>query len=150
VHPAKHETDAIARWLRRRVARLRAETRRRMFPTCVEVLDADSVVRSPYQGCADAWVGDSRPPDRGLRVDLLCRLWGARTTAVVVIVRPGRHEVRTDEDAEWFGAAVQAAAILDATLAAFVVVSRWGWRDLISDSHREWRRLRIRSDRPAP
>jgi hypothetical protein len=135
----------MARWLRQRVARLRAGTRRRTFPTCIEVFDADPFIEQSGEGSSKSWISDDLPVDRGLRVDIVCGLWGARAAAAVAVVRSGRHEVRTDEDAEWLGATVQAAGILDARLTAFVVVSRWGWRDLIGDSHREWRRLRIRS-----
>jgi hypothetical protein len=138
--------SALHPWLRLRVAALRGSTLRRVFPASVEVVDVP-----PLPGCVDpragvsSWQHDGDVLDRGLRVDLIARLAAGRATRIaVVVVRPGHHLEGTAEDAQWCGAAQQAAGHLDKQLAAVVLLSRWGWLDRLSGEHREWRRLRVR------
>ena len=135
------DLDRLAPWLRRRVAELRASTMCRSFPLSVEVI--------PVPGDLDdrrRHRDDGRQHDRGFQVDLLCRLMaGADGAVAVVVVRPGHHAARTDTDGTWNAAARAAADVCGAPLAAVVIVSRWGWLDLLSGRRRDWKRLRIRS-----
>jgi hypothetical protein len=136
---------ALHPWLRLRVAALRGSTLRRVFPASVEVIDVPPLPGGLPGPGVSSWQHDGDVLDRGLRVDLIGRLAAGRTPRIaVVVVRPGHHLDVTAEDAQWCGAARQAAGHLDRQLAAVVLLSRWGWLDQLSGEHREWRRLRIR------
>lgn len=134
----------LAPWLRRRVALLRSTTMRRSFPVGVEVV---SVPVATDDVVAEAgWQHETPTLDRGLRVDLLCRLMsGLSGPVAVVVVRPGHHAARTDSDLAWTGPAETAAGVCGLDLAAVVMVSRWGWLDLLGEQRRDWKRLRIRT-----
>lgn len=143
------DLDRLAPWLRRRVAELRSSTLRRSFVLSVEVVPVPDPGAPTGPDNRRTRRDDGRPLDRGLRVDLLCRLMAGvestGTPVVVVVVRPGHHAAHTDEDAAWTGSARAAADICRLPLAGVVTVSRWGWLDLVSGRRRDWKRLRIRS-----
>lgn len=143
--PEPTSLELLTPWLRRRVARLRSTTMSRSFPTSLEVVSplhpagADDVAHAggecPFAGL-----------DRALQVDLLCRLMAAvPSPAAVVVTRPGHHAARTVDDMGWLGPADTAGGVCGVELAAVVVLSRWGWLDLVSGRRRDWKRLRIRS-----
>jgi hypothetical protein len=134
----------LGRWLRARVIRLREATRRRVFPAAVELV-------APGADAGDApvatWVHDE-PPDHALRVDVLvrlltdCRCGGLRVVSLVH-VRPGPHEPG-DLDLAWLAAARIAAQISGVELVTVLVLSRWGWLDLLTGAERSWARPRRR------
>jgi hypothetical protein len=139
-------THPLARWLRARVIALRAETRCRVFPATVELVPPDA---GPGTGPLASWAYGDEPTDHGLRVDVLARLFtdcrcrGA-PGVTLVHVRSGRHDP-SDADLGWAAAAATAADIGGVGLGTVVVLSRWGWRDLVSGAERCWLRPR---DRP--
>lgn len=140
--------ERLLPWLRLRVARLRSTTTSRSFPTCVEVvaLGRNDDIDGDLSALVHARL-DPAPaaPDRGLRVDLLCRLlFAAPGPCVVVVTRPDYHDVCTEDDLAWSGSAVAAAGVSAVDLAGVVMLSRWGWLDLLSGRRRDWKRLRIR------
>lgn len=142
------DLDRLAPWLRRRVAELRSSTLRRSFPISVEVVPVPGDDSDAPDAPDDRRTHrpDGGPLDRGLQVDLLCRLMaGADVPVAVIVVRPGHHAAHTDTDGTWAAAARAAADVCGLPLAGAVVVSRWGWLDLLSERRRDWRRLRIRS-----
>ncbi len=136
----------LAGWLRDRVLALRASTRRRSFPSSLEVVAAGA---APGDAPHAAWCYGSEPCDHGLRVDVLvrmltdCRCRGLSRVALVH-VRPGPHEP-ADHDLAWAAAGTAAAPIAEVELATVLVVSRWGWLDLASGVQRSWVRPRGRS-----
>jgi len=137
------DLDPWVPWLRHRVAALRASTVRRTFPGSVEVVGPPEAAGSDLSPTRCA--GDGRLLDRGLRVDVLCRLMPCTPGEVaVVVVRPGHHETPTETDRAWVGAAFAAAGVRGQQLIGVVLVSRWGWLDLLSGQRRSWKRLRIR------
>jgi hypothetical protein len=141
--PAPAPPKPLARWLRARVLALRASTRRRTFPPTVELVAADAAAGDAPLA---AWCYAGEDCDHGLRVDVLvrmltdCRCHGV-SRAVLVHVRPGPHEP-ADTDLGWAAAGSVAAAIADVELASVLLVSRWGWLDLVSGAQRSWVRPR--------
>lgn len=151
----------LAPWLRFRVASLRSaaatRTRREQVEVVSPAIDGDVDERATGGVVRAAWPcpsggPDGREPlgtpavlDRGLRVDLLCALMPAvPEPCAVVVSRAEHHDTCSEEDLAWTGAAHAAAGITAADLVAVVMVSRWGWLDLLSGQRRDWKRLRIR------
>ncbi|MGH3366138.1 MAG: hypothetical protein ACRDOY_02950 [Nocardioidaceae bacterium] len=133
----------LARWLRARVLALRADTRRRNFPGCVELVTADA---PPGAEPASRWDYDTEETDHGLRVDVLVSLMTdctirERAALTLVHVRRGHHEP-SDADLGWASAAVVAAAISGVELTSTVIVSRWGWLDVRTGASQTWVRPR--------
>lgn len=127
-----------ARWLRWRVAALRASTRCRQFPATLEIVpvEHDAGAAAPVR-----WTLPGEPLDHALRVEVLARLLRPGQPLAVVAVRPGDPEP-DDADYAWLAAACTATEVTGADVDAVVALSRWGWSDLLSGAHRRWRRLR--------
>jgi len=125
--------------LRAEVGRLRRRESRVVFDSSVHVgvpgEDRDSfVVRA-----------QDRPVlDMALRVDVLSRLLedSPEDWRAAWLVRAGTVDLH-DDDLRWFAAARTAYAIHDRALDGFWVVTRSGWRDVVSDDRRVWKRLRL-------
>ncbi len=132
-------TDDVHRLLREEVGRFRRRERRRRFDSTVQVgrlggARTGFVVRAQ----------DLPVVDPGLRVDVLSDLvedtpacWDRAW-----LLRPGVPEPH-DEDAAWFAAARTAFAIHGRALAGFHVLTRTGWRDVVTGETRTWKRLRL-------
>jgi hypothetical protein len=126
--------------LRRAVlAHVRAE-RRRTFPALVHV----GVPGGTEEVFA---VVPDEPLDHGLRADvvaaLLQRSRRGHAVPLVWLTRPGELELQ-DVDAQWLSAARSAAAEAGVTL-TLVVVTRTGWVDPRTGTHRVWKRMRVRA-----
>ena len=140
----------LARWLRARVAALRATTQRRNFPATVELVSPTA--RAGTEPVA-TWRYGAEPTDHGLRVDVLTRLLTdchcraehqdprLSPQVTLVHVRPGAHEP-ADLDLGWAAAATVAGAIAGVEVVTAVALSRWGWYDLRTGQQRSWVRLR--------
>ncbi|HEV8054881.1 MAG TPA: hypothetical protein VGP51_00165 [Nocardioidaceae bacterium] len=131
-------TAAFGPWLRWRVAALRGSTRQRRFTASVEVADAGRAAGLPAPA---GWLCPAETLDHALRVEVLLRLLAPGGRLAVVLVRPGRHDPG-DDDYAWLAAAPVAADVASAQLCAVVVLSRWGWLDLLTGEQRSWVRLR--------
>lgn len=130
---------ALAAVLRRAVVEHVRSERRRTFPALVHV---------GLPGGAEevfAVVPDERL-DHGLRADVVAALLqrSRRGSAVplVWLTRPGPLELQ-DIDAQWLAAARTAAAEAGMRL-TLVVVTRTGWVDPRTGTHRVWKRMRVR------
>src|SRR4051794_3923446 len=125
--------------LRAEVGRLRRRESRVVFDSSVHVGVPD--------GERDSFVvrAQDRPAiDGALRIDVLSRLL-EETPAdwrTAWLVRAGTVNLH-DEDLRWFAAARTAYAIHDRSLDGFWVVTRSGWRDVVSEDRRVWKRLRL-------
>jgi hypothetical protein len=83
--------------------------------------------------------------DAAMRTDIASRLVeespaGWRTGW---LVRPGTPE-RHDLDLQWLAALRTAFGIHDRPLGGCYVITRAGWRDLVTDDEQVWARLRLR------
>jgi hypothetical protein len=114
------------RWLKVRVGRLRDQTRRRVFATLLEIVQAPDdraeaiVTTTPVE-----------PLDHALRVDLLLWMLGGldqRHDLGLALVRPGPAEL-FESDRAWVPAILVATDIAEATLPRIGVVTRWGGLD---------------------
>jgi hypothetical protein len=128
-----------ARLLRLEVGRFRARESRRVFDVAVVV--------GELGGDRDSFVvrGQDQPAvDTALRTDVVSALLedspGFWRTAGVV--RPGTPE-QHDLDLQWLAAARTAFGMHGRPLEGFYVVTRSGWRDVLTDQTRVWRRLRL-------
>jgi hypothetical protein len=125
--------------LREEVGRFRGRESRRVFDAAVHV----GVLAGPR----DSFVvraQDLPAVDAALRTDVLCSLVeqappGWRTAW---LARPGAPELH-DQDLRWLAAARTAFGIHARPLDGFFVVTRTGWRDVLTDETRVWRRLRL-------
>ena len=128
-------------WLRTEVGRLRRRESRPVFDTTVQV--------GRPAGGRDSFVlrAQDRPAfDAALRVDVLSRMledapddWRSAW-----LLRAGTVDLH-DDDLRWLAAARTAYAVHDRVLEGFWVVTRFGWRDVVTDEQRTWKRLRLRS-----
>jgi hypothetical protein len=144
--PAGTATTNLRAALRAEVGRLRRRESRVVFDSSVHV--------GVPGGERDSFVvrAQDRPAlDVALRIDVLSRLiedspadWRAAW-----LVRAGALDLH-DDDLRWFAAARTAYAIHDRTLDGFWVVTRSGWRDVVSDDRRVWKRLRLGPTAGAP
>ena len=125
--------------LRQEVGRFRARESRRVFDESVHV----GVLGGPR----DSFVVRARDLpafDAALRTDVV----GALVEDAPVVwrtawlVRPGTPEPH-DLDLQWLAAASAAFAMHGRTLEAFFALTRAGWRDVLSDESRVWKRLRL-------
>ena len=125
--------------LREEVGRFRARESRRVFDVSVHV--------GELAGARDSFVvraQDLPAVDTALRIDVLSALLedspdGGRTAW---LARPGTPEVH-DLDLQWLAAAGTAFGMHARTLDGFYVVTRAGWRDVLTDETRVWKRLRL-------
>ena len=82
--------------------------------------------------------------DTALRVDVLTALLEATPAAwrTTWLVRPGTPQ-QHDGDLLWLSAARTAFGIHGRELEGCFVITRTGWRDVLTDEQREWVRLRV-------
>jgi hypothetical protein len=127
------------RLLRLEVGRFRARESRRVFDVMLQV--------GTLGGERDSFVvraQDLPAVDASLRVDvvdsLLEQSGGRWTTAW--LVRPGSPEPH-DLDLQWLAAARTAFGMHGRDLHGFYVITRAGWRDVLTGESRTWKRLRL-------
>jgi hypothetical protein len=58
------------------------------------------------------------------------------------LARPGTPEEH-DQDLQWLAAAATAFGMHGRTLKGFYALTRAGWRDVLTDETRVWKRLRL-------
>jgi hypothetical protein len=125
--------------LREEVGRFRARESRRVFDLSVHV--------GLLGGAGDSFVvraQDLPAVDAALRTDVVAALLdGApRAWRMAWLVRPGTPEPH-DLDLQWLAAATAGFGMHDRTLDGFFVLTRSGWRDVLTDEVRVWKRLRL-------
>jgi hypothetical protein len=125
--------------LRQEVGRFRARESRRVFDVSVHV----GVLGGPR----DSFVvraQDLPAVDAALRTDVVAALVGNSPASwrTAWLVRPGTPEPH-DLDLQWLAAASSAFGMHDRTLDGFFVLTRAGWRDVLTDEARVWKRLRL-------
>jgi hypothetical protein len=125
--------------LREEVGRFRAGESRRVFDSSVHVgeLGGDRtgfVLRA----------GDRSAMDAAMRVDISCRLLEESPSHWCTgwLVRPGTPDSH-DQDLHWLAALRTGFGIHGRTLAGCYVITRAGWRDLVTDDEQLWTRLRL-------
>lgn len=140
--PEPTATAAVAEY----VHALRDRTRRRLFPTRVQLVTADPT-RGPAHTVADEPVAELTAPeladlDHALRVELLLAgieellaagMLAAPDAVALVVIRPGRLEP-AEGDLAWWRALVAAAGIADVAMSTVYAVTRRGWLD-VADPH---------------
>jgi hypothetical protein len=130
----------LRRGLRDEVLALRRQSQRRLFPVCVHVGEPGGRSVSFTTRAADA-LDDS---DRAAIVAaLLGTLPAGHTGTICWLTRPGELSW-SDVDADWLGPAERAFAEAGHCL-TLVVITRRGWFDPRSGTHRQWKRLRDRT-----
>jgi hypothetical protein len=137
--PAPVSPADVRSLLRQEVGRLRGRESRRVFDAGVHV----GVLGGPR----DSFVvraQDLPAVDAALRTDVLCSLveQAPPTWRTAWLVRPGLPELH-DQDLRWLAAARTAFGIHARALEGFYVVTRTGWRDVLTDETRVWTRLRL-------
>lgn len=125
--------------LRREVGRFRARESRRVFDLSVHV--------GVLGGLRDSFVvraQDAPVVDAALRTDVLAALLEESPDdwRTAWLARPGTPEPH-DQDLEWLAAAGTAFGMHGRTLEGFFVLTRTGWRDVLTDETRVWKRLRL-------
>jgi hypothetical protein len=125
--------------LREEVGRFRERESRRVFDTVVHV----GVLAGPR----DSFVvraQDLPAVDAALRTDVLCSLveQAPPRWRTAWLVRPGTPELH-DQDLRWLAAARTAFGVHARPLDGFYVVTRTGWRDVLTDEAQVWSRLRL-------
>ena len=125
--------------LRQEVGRFRMRESRRVFDSSVHI----GRLAGPRTGFV-LRAQDVPAMDAALRVDVLCALLedSPREWRTTWLVRPGTPEPH-DLDRQWFAAARAAFGILDRSCDGCYVLTRAGWRDLLTDETRTWARLRL-------
>jgi hypothetical protein len=125
--------------LRLEVGRLRARESRRVFDASVHV----GVLAGPRTGFV-VRAQDLPAVDAALRTDVVSALLEDSPTewATVWLVRSGAPEPY-DADLAWWAAARRAFGMHDRTPDGCYVVTRSGWRDVVSGEVRSWARLRL-------
>jgi hypothetical protein len=127
------------RALRDEVGRLRQRETRRRFDASIHVGE----LAGPRTGFVVA-ARDLPVMDIELRIDLLGRLLADAPPAwrSAWLVRPGTPE-QHDVDLQWFSAMRTAFEMYGRPLDGGYVVTRSGWRDLLTGDARTWVRLRL-------
>ena len=128
-----------SRLLRLEVGRFRARESRRVFDPAVVV--------GELGGDRDSFVlraQDLPAVDGALRTDVVSALLedSPPTWRTAWVVRPGTPEPH-DLDLRWLAAARTAFGMHARPLDAFYVLTRSGWRDVVTGESRVWRRLRL-------
>ena len=136
----------LVRWLRARVARLRQDSTRRVFPSQLELVS--EVPAEPTTAALVSRAHAAEADDHGLRVDLLIRLLDATPAdglayrrMALIHVRPGPTEL-ADSDFAWWSAARCTHRLVAVEVVRTVAVTRWGWVDVPSGQRKTWARLR--------
>jgi hypothetical protein len=109
-----------------RSARLRGQTRRRVFATLVEIVQAPAVEAEAIRSSMPV-----EPLDHALRVDLLIGMLGGLDRGRrfgLALVRQGPAEL-FETDRAWIPAVLVAVDIAEASLPRVGVVTRWGGLD---------------------
>ena len=137
--PAPVSPADVRSLLRQEVGRLRGRESRRVFDAAVHV----GVLAGPR----DSFVvraQDLPAVDAALRTDVLSSLveQAPSTWRTAWLARPGDPELH-DQDLAWLAAARTAFGIHARPLEGFYVVTRTGWRDVLTDETRVWTRLRL-------
>lgn len=140
--PPSTTASAILRrlLLREEVGRFRAQESRRVFDPSVHV--------GELGGSRTGFVlraRDEPAMDAALRIDISCRLVQEAPLAWCTgwLLRPGTPE-RHDSDLHWLAALRTAFGIHDRPLGGCYVITRAGWRDLVTEEEQVWARLRLR------
>jgi hypothetical protein len=125
--------------LRQEVGRFRARESRRVFDVSVHV--------GVLGGLRDSFVvraQDATAVDAALRTDVVAALLEGSPAdwRTAWLARPGTPEPH-DQDLQWLAAAGTAFGMHDRTLDGFFVLTRTGWRDVMTDEARVWKRLRL-------
>ena len=125
--------------LRQEVGRFRARESRRVFDLSVHV----GVLGGPR----DSFVvraQDLPAVDGALRTDVVAALLedSPADWRTAWLVRPGTPE-QHDLDLQWLAAAGTAFGMHGRALDGFFVLTRTGWRDVLTDDRRVWKRLRL-------
>ena len=125
--------------LREEVGRFRRGESRRVFDASVHV----GVLAGPRTGFV-ARAQDVPALDAALKVDVVCALLedSPDSWRTAWLVRPGTTE-RHDLDLQWLSAVTTAFGVVGRPMDGCYVVTRAGWRDLLSDESRTWARLRL-------
>ena len=127
---SSHAVDWWSRWLNDRVARLRGQTRLRIFATLLEI------VQTRENHAETIWtISPVEPMDHALRVDQLALMLTGidrRHRLGVALVRQGPAEL-FETDRAWIPAVVVAADIAEAgagQVPRVGIVTRWGGLDI--------------------
>ena len=125
--------------LREEVGRLRARESRRVFDASVHV----GVLAGQRTGFV-VRARDLPVLDVALRTDVMSGLLEDSPAwwRTAWLVRPGTVEPH-DLDLQWLAAMRSAAAMHGRPLDGCYVLTRAGWRDLVTDESRTWTRLRL-------
>jgi hypothetical protein len=127
------------RMLREEVGRLRQRETRRRFDACLQVGELGGERTGFVIAARDLPVMDVQ-----LRVDVAAGLLqdASPRWRTAWLVRPGTPE-QHDVDLRWFSAIRTAFAMHARPLDGCYVVTRSGWRDLVTGDSRTWVRLRL-------
>ena len=127
------------RMLREEVGRLRQRETRRRFDACLHVGELGGERTGFVIAARDLPVMDVQ-----LRVDVAAGLLqdASPRWRTAWLVRPGTPE-QHDVDLRWFSAVRTAFAMHARPLDGCYVVTRSGWRDLLTGDSRTWVRLRL-------
>ena len=127
------------RMLRQEVGRLRQRETRRRFDPCINVGELGGQ-RTGFVIAAR----DQPLMDVELRVDVVGRLLLEAPAAwrTAWLVRPGTPEAH-DVDLQWLSAVRMAYDMHGRTYDGCYVVTRSGWRDMVTGETRTWVRLRL-------
>lgn len=141
--PLSHHPD-VASALRQEVGEFRRGERRRRFPLGVHA----GTLGGPRASVQVGWP-EPASYDAALRLDMVDALLAqeadtptGRRHVDVWLTRPGVPELH-DLDLAWHAAARHAAGAHGLALAAFHVVTRTGWLDVLTGESRTWKRLRL-------
>jgi hypothetical protein len=140
VHPSRSPGAAARQTLlRQEVGRFRVRESRRVFDLAVHV--------GRLGAARDTFVVPARDlpvMDVGLRIDVASSLVEGTDDdwREAWVTRPGTPQVH-DLDLQWLAAVSEAFAIHGRTLEGFWVVTRFGWRDALTEEARVWKRLRL-------
>jgi hypothetical protein len=137
--PPRDSPPDVGQLLRREVGLLRQRETRRVFDTVVHL--------GRLGGERDTFVArtaDLPVLDGALRTDVLSALLERTDTTLrhVWLTRAGGPEPY-DVDLAWLSAARTAFAMHGRPLDGCHVVTRYGWRDVLTGESREWKRLRL-------
>ncbi len=125
--------------LREEVGRFRRRESRRVFDASIHV----GRLAGPRTGFVVR--GQDVPAlDAALRVDVVCALLedSPASWRTAWLVRPGTPEPH-DLDRQWLAAVRAGFGILGRDWDGCYVLTRTGWRDLVTDETRTWARLRL-------
>jgi hypothetical protein len=125
--------------LRAEVGRFRARESRRVFDVAAHV----GVLAGPRHSFV-VRAQDVPAVDGALRTDVVSRLLedAPASWCTAWLTRPGTPEAH-DLDVAWLAAARTAFGMHGRPLDGFVVITRTGWRDVLADDAKVWKRLRL-------